>query len=295
MDDLKWMICDQEELWVENKPYEEYKANFTQKQAEVQNQLLLLRNNTTCVCNMTNEEMIGFAHKVIAINSAVSSQPEEWTLQRGYRLCFEIMSTIGYGSTPPKTQAGRLIAVFYTLVGIPIFIFMLKSIGEVINRQITKIVAYAEKKLLKREEPKNAELKVLIGFTVLLILDVTLEVIFVSKQRDFTLIDSLYCVIITATTVGFGDVMLENELTMIISLSLLSTVLDGTTCYAAKKIEEQREKQGCTCFGRKNNRNVPRDELEAYGTENNAVDQEGKEKTDIDRDQTTMKISHLGQ
>lgn len=170
-----------------------------------------------------------------------------------------------------------MIAVFYTLFGIPIFLFFLKSVGEVINRRIIKAINFIEKKFLDIQEPQNVELKVLIGFTFLLVLDVFLEAIVLRIFKDFTFIDALYTVIITATTVGFGDIMLRNEMTMIVSLVLLSTVLDGASCYAAKKIEEQRNKQNCTCFGRRSKRNVTENQLEAYGNENKAIDHSGKE------------------
>lgn len=200
---------------------------------------------------------------------------------------------LGYGSSPPKTQAGRMIAVFYTLFGIPIFLFLIKSVGEVINRQITKAIGLFEKKVLKRDEPKQVELKVLIGFAFLLFVDVLFEAITLMIQRDFTFIDGIYTVIITATTVGFGDITLENELTIVISLILLSTVLDGASCYAEKKIQEQRAKRGCQCFGKGKKRNSTEDEMEAYGAENKAVDQEiPKEKSSIDQDKIEIEEVH---
>lgn len=140
---------------------------------------------------------------------------------------------------------------------------------------MTSIVRYFEKRVLKREEDHNVELKVLIGFIIALGLDVFLEIIFVAydEERGFTAIDAFYCVFITATTIGFGDLTLRNEATMIVSLSLVSTVLDGVICYMEKKIQEQiKENKGCQCFGlkKKKMRNATED-AEAYGADNKAV------------------------
>ncbi|EDO42293.1 predicted protein, partial [Nematostella vectensis] len=112
-----------------------------------------------------------------------------------------------YGSTPPKTQAGRILCIFYTIIGIPIFLIFLKSLGEVLNRTITKAVSWLEKKILKRDELKNPELKVLIGFSVALLITVLVTASDL-KEQDLTYADKVYAVIITFTTVGFGDIML---------------------------------------------------------------------------------------
>ncbi|XP_031553126.1 potassium channel subfamily K member 3-like isoform X2 [Actinia tenebrosa] len=268
---------------IENNAIEEELKNLEKTRIQARNSLAEMQNSTHFF-NMTVDQMVAFARRVVQVENELSATPTKWTYDQGYRLTFEIMTTIGYGSTPPKTQTGRLLCVFYTLVGIPIFLYFMKSIGEVLNRGMTSLVRHLEKKVLKRNEDKNVELKVLIGFIIALILDVSLEIIVVAqdKKRDFTVIDAFYCVIITATTVGFGDLTLENELTMIISLSLLSTVLDGVLCYMEKTIEEQiNETKGCQCFGlnKNENRNTTED-AEAYGADNKAVTVE-----DLSRDE----------
>lgn len=55
----------------------------------------------------------------------------------------------GYGTSPPKTQTGRLLSVFYALFGIPLFLVVLKDGGELINKHITKAVITVEKKPLQ--------------------------------------------------------------------------------------------------------------------------------------------------
>lgn len=81
---------------VENRPYNDFEENLKGIQMQVHTDLSSLRNNTkTCVSNMTDDEMEFFAEKVRNITKVLTKRPTKWDWNRGMRLCFEIMSTIG--------------------------------------------------------------------------------------------------------------------------------------------------------------------------------------------------------
>lgn len=83
-------------ILVENRPYHDFVENLQGTLSKVHKDLSLLRNDTKlCVSAMTDDEMRGFAKKVAEIDSVLTNQPKKWELDRGFRLCFEIMSTIG--------------------------------------------------------------------------------------------------------------------------------------------------------------------------------------------------------
>ncbi|XP_001634356.2 potassium channel subfamily K member 9 [Nematostella vectensis] len=258
-------------VYVENDPLDEdrYRKEVETAKKNINESLTELRNNEEFICayqNKTNEDLVEFAKTVLQTAARLPEKPDKWKLSRGLQLTFEICTTIGYGSTPPKTQAGRILCIFYTIIGIPIFLIFLKSLGEVLNRTITKAVSWLEKKILKRDELKNPELKVLIGFSVALLITVLVTASDL-KEQDLTYADKVYAVIITFTTVGFGDIMLTSDVQIIIGLSLLSTVLDGIGCYM-EKLDEVRRNRGknvcCKCFGKKR----ASDEDDAYGMDN---------------------------
>lgn len=149
------------------------------------------------------------------------------------------MSSIaGYGTSPPTTQTGRLLSVFYALFGIPLFLVVLKDGGEIINKHITKAVIKVEKNLFRTEQPQNVKGKVLCVFAfamVLCILALAARVYTFPNYGNPTYIDALYVLFITFTTVGFGDITFEGTNRSIpialLGLTLMSTIIDAISVW----------------------------------------------------------------
>lgn len=149
------------------------------------------------------------------------------------------MSSIaGYGTSPPTTQTGRLLSVFYALFGIPLFLVVLKDGGEIINKHITKAVITVEKSLFGTEQPQNVKGKVLCIFAfamVLCILALAAKVYTYPKYGNPTYIDALYVLFITFTTVGFGDITFEGSSRSIpialLGLTLMSTIINAISIW----------------------------------------------------------------
>lgn len=100
---------------------------------------------------------------------------------------------VGYGNITPQTPAGKILCIFISLLGIPITLLTLKSIGELISRRVKVIVTKFEKKILKRPEPKRVQTKSAL-----------------THSLDWTFIEGLYFWFITFTTIGFGDYVISN-------------------------------------------------------------------------------------
>lgn len=100
---------------------------------------------------------------------------------------------VGYGNITPQTPAGKILCIFISLLGIPITLLTLKSIGELISRRVKVIVTKFEKKILKRSEPKRVQTKSAL-----------------THSLDWTFIEGLYFWFITFTTIGFGDYVISN-------------------------------------------------------------------------------------
>lgn len=147
-------------------------------------------------------------------------------------------SILGYGTSPPKTQTGRLLSVFYALFGIPLFLVVLKDGGELINKYITKAVITVEKNLFRTEQPQNVRGKVLCVFAfaiVLCILALAAKVYTFPEYGNPTYIDALYVLFMTFTTVGFGDITFEGTggsmpLTLL-GLALMSTIINAISVW----------------------------------------------------------------
>ena len=52
--------------------------------------------------------------------------------------------SIGYGHITPETPVGQLFTVVYCLVGLPICMFTLKTLGEIIAKVVNSVVLVVE-------------------------------------------------------------------------------------------------------------------------------------------------------
>lgn len=170
-----------------------------------------IKKNVTATFNMTESEFDNF---VLQIQSAASSSEKgnEWTFTHAMAFIVQLLTTIGYGNITPVTTAGRIICIFYALIGIPLNIMLLQLVGQVVLRGQQILVSKVEKDLLKREgEPKFVNEKcTLLGLLLLLTLLLVCTGIQVSLD-NWTFLDGIYCYFITFATVGFGDLIPGNS------------------------------------------------------------------------------------
>ena len=117
---------------------------------------------------------------------------------------------VGYGHITPQTPAGQILCVFISLIGIPITLLTLKSIGELIARWLHVMVMKFEKKILKRSEPKRVQTKSAMISVALMVVLMVECAIFVTHLLDWTFIEGLYFWFITFTTIGFGDYVISD-------------------------------------------------------------------------------------
>ena len=127
----------------------------------------------------------------------------------------------GYGYITPQTPTGQILCIFVSLLGIPITLLALKSVGELIAKGVNTAVTKFEKKILKRSEPKLIETKsAVILFSIMVLLIVVNSLLMRFPQWSF--VEGVYFWFISLTTIGFGDYLLRPS-QRIIQLSLNSS------------------------------------------------------------------------
>ncbi|XP_071771341.1 potassium channel subfamily K member 4 [Centroberyx gerrardi] len=137
-------------------------------------------------------------------SSTFSSQ---WDLASAFFFSGTIITTIGFGNISPKTEGGQLFCIFYALVGIPMFGILLAGVGDHLGTGLRKAIAKIETLFLKwRVSPTivrviSAVLSILLGC----LLFVAVPILIFQEVEGWTLLESAYFVVITLTTVGFGD------------------------------------------------------------------------------------------
>ncbi|XP_047440309.1 potassium channel subfamily K member 4 [Mugil cephalus] len=177
--------------------------------------LLQTRNNflfnNSCVTELDFRKLVkGLVSAVEAgldVSSLSANLTTRWDMASALFFCGTIITTIGFGNLSPRTSSGQLFCVCYALVGIPMFGILLAGVGDHMGTVLRRAVAKIETLFLKRKvRPTtvrviSAVLSILIGCLIFL----AVPTVVFQKVEDWSFLESLYFVVITLTTVGFGD------------------------------------------------------------------------------------------
>ncbi|KAG9351565.1 hypothetical protein JZ751_022816 [Albula glossodonta] len=140
-------------------------------------------------------------------NSNASSFSSRWDLASAFFFSGTIITTIGYGNISPQTKGGQLFCIFYALIGIPMFGILLAGVGDHLGTALRKTIGKVETLFLKwKVSPTivrviSAVLSILLGC----LLFVAVPTLVFQEVEQWSLLESAYFVVITLTTVGFGD------------------------------------------------------------------------------------------
>ncbi|XP_074530128.1 uncharacterized protein kcnk4a [Halichoeres trimaculatus] len=167
--------------------------------------------NKSCITEVDFQKLVkGVAYAVEAgldMNSLPANFTSRWDMASAFFFCGTIITTIGFGNLSPRTWYGQLFCVCYALVGIPMFGILLAGVGDHMGTVLRKAVAKVETLFLKRKvRPTtvrviSAVLSILVGCLIFL----AVPTVVFQKVETWTFLESLYFVVITLTTVGFGD------------------------------------------------------------------------------------------
>ncbi|TKS72256.1 Potassium channel subfamily K member 2 [Collichthys lucidus] len=167
--------------------------------------------NKSCVTELDFHKLVKGVVSAVEAGVDVKSLPanftSRWDLASAFFFCGTIITTIGFGNLSPRTWYGQLFCVCYALVGIPMFGILLAGVGDHMGTVLRRAVAKIETLFLKRKvRPTtvrviSAVLSILIGCLIFL----AVPTVVFQKVEEWSFLESLYFVVITLTTVGFGD------------------------------------------------------------------------------------------
>ncbi|XP_026990855.2 potassium channel subfamily K member 2 isoform X1 [Tachysurus fulvidraco] len=159
-----------------------------------------------------------FTQQVVAaiqagVDDSTSNFTSKWDLSNAFFFCGTIITTIGFGNLSPKTEGGQLFCIFYALVGIPMFGILLAGVGDHLGTMLRRAVAKIEA-LFGQKKVSHTSVRVISAvFSILIgcLIFIALPTVVFQKVEDWTLLEAGYFVVITLTTVGFGDYVAENQ------------------------------------------------------------------------------------
>ncbi|CAB1335576.1 unnamed protein product, partial [Coregonus sp. 'balchen'] len=124
-----------------------------------------------------------------------------WDLSSSFFFAGTVITTIGFGNISPHTEGGRIFCIIYALLGIPLFGFLLAGVGDQLGTIFGKATARVEKMFVTKIRVISTFLFILFGC----LLFVALPAAIFKHIEGWSALESLYFVVITLTTIGFGD------------------------------------------------------------------------------------------
>uniref|UniRef100_A0A8C6V1V9 Potassium channel domain-containing protein n=1 Tax=Neogobius melanostomus TaxID=47308 RepID=A0A8C6V1V9_9GOBI len=163
-----------------------------------------------CVNHSELEDLL-LQQIVLAMRSGVnpagtlSNHSSLWDVSSAFFFAGTVITTIGFGNTSPHTQGGRIFCIMYALLGIPLFGFLLAGVGDQLGTIFGKGIARVEK-----IEKWGVQTKIRVISTILFVLFgclffVALPTAIFKHIEGWSALEALYFVVITLTTIGFGD------------------------------------------------------------------------------------------
>ncbi|KAM9354384.1 potassium channel subfamily K member 2b isoform 2-T2 [Pholidichthys leucotaenia] len=165
----------------------------------------------SCVNSSELEDLV--KHVVAAVRAGVNpsgnsfNQTSLWDLSSSFFFAGTVITTIGFGNISPHTEGGRIFCIIYALLGIPLFGFLLAGVGDQLGTIFGKGIARVEKMIVKWQVSQT---KIRVISTLLFILFgclifVALPAVIFKHIEGWSTLESIYFVVITLTTIGFGD------------------------------------------------------------------------------------------
>lgn len=164
-----------------------------------------------CVNQSQLEELV--KQIVMAMRSGVNpagiltNHSSLWDMSSAFFFAGTVITTIGFGNTSPHTEGGRIFCIVYALLGIPLFGFLLAGVGDQLGTIFGKGIARVEKMFVHGDisQTKIRVISTLLFVLFGCLLFVALPAAIFKHIEGWSALEALYFVVITLTTIGFGD------------------------------------------------------------------------------------------
>ncbi|XP_026170884.1 potassium channel subfamily K member 1-like [Mastacembelus armatus] len=165
-------------------------------------------SNNTCVSDARLEELL--VRVLEASNYGVSvlgnDTDRNWDFVSSLFFTSTVLTTTGYGHTVPLSDEGKAFCIFYILFGIPITLFFLSVTVQRIMALVTRrpVSYFHYRWAMSKSKVATIHATCLSIFTALLVLIIP-ACIFLSLEKEWNFLDSLYFCFISLSTIGLGD------------------------------------------------------------------------------------------
>ncbi|CAO2638829.1 Potassium channel subfamily K member 2 [Lemmus lemmus] len=161
-----------------------------------------------CECHVLISFFLNLQQIVAAINAGIiplgnsSNQVSHWDLGSSFFFAGTVITTIGFGNISPRTEGGKIFCIIYALLGIPLFGFLLAGVGMSITSVYPTTLSFQKWNV---SQTKIRIISTIIFILFGCVLFVALPAVIFKHIEGWSALDAIYFVVITLTTIGFGD------------------------------------------------------------------------------------------
>lgn len=165
-------------------------------------------NSSPCVDEEQLEKLM--ARVLEASNYGVTehgnNSDQNWDFVSSLFFTSTVLTTTGYGHTVPLSDEGKAFCIFYSLFGIPVTLLFLSAVVQRIMVVVTRQpITYLHRRWAVSRSVLASAHALALGLLLTLVLFVIPSWIFVTMEKDWNFLESLYFCFISLTTIGLGD------------------------------------------------------------------------------------------
>ena len=122
---------------------------------------------------------------------------KQWKFIGSFYYATVVLALIGYGHAIPHTKAGRAVTIAYALIGIPMWLIMIQSVGERLNSLIRFVLKRIKRRLKHKREPQVTAMELLTCEALLTALTLATGSYVFHRYESWKYFDAFYYCLLT--------------------------------------------------------------------------------------------------
>ena len=139
--------------------------------------------------NISDREFLNLTR---VVENKLQYRRKQWKFIGSFYYATVILALIGYGHATPYTKAGRAVTIAYALIGIPMWLIMIQSVGERLNSLIKFVLKNIKRKFGARREPQITSMELLTCEALLTVLTLVTGSYVFHKYENWLYFDAFY-------------------------------------------------------------------------------------------------------
>lgn len=181
---------------------------------------------------------------------------EKWSFVESLYFTLVLLTTVGYGDMAPTTPAGKMFTAIFALCGVFVIGLALGVVGsELVDKEIDVLIEKAspDKSISKQSSSlydSSRKVGQICWLVIRILSPIFIGALIIAYLEGWPWYDALYYTIITATTVGLGDLSPTSErseacaiLFIPLAVAAMAHILDECSTFVMKRRREKHSQK----------------------------------------------------